>query len=85
MALLYTTVSVYVFGIIFYTIFGSGELQPWAVPPSSSELGDSNISDTASSVKDAEEPATDSPMLRENDDHQDHGVEDDDSPVWKRR
>ena len=28
----YISASIYAFGTIFYGLFGSGEIQPWAVP-----------------------------------------------------
>jgi len=33
----YISAAVYVFGTVFYAIFGSGKLQPWAKPPQSSQ------------------------------------------------
>jgi len=30
----YIAASVYAFGTVFYALFGSGELQPWAAPDS---------------------------------------------------
>jgi len=29
----YISASVYAFGTIFYSVFGSGELQPWGILP----------------------------------------------------
>jgi len=39
----YITASVYAFGTIFYGLFGSGQLQPWAIPPNSPAVQDVDV------------------------------------------
>jgi len=34
----FISAAVYAFGTIFYAVFGSGELQPWATPSVAPEL-----------------------------------------------
>jgi len=42
-AVFYITASVYAFGTIFYGVFGSRQLQPWAIPPNSPALHDVDV------------------------------------------
>jgi len=39
----YISAAIYVFGTVFYAVFGSGQLQSWAVTPSTVELQDLEI------------------------------------------
>jgi len=41
----YISAGVYLFGTIFYAIFGSGQKQPWATPPQSDKVEEEEAGD----------------------------------------
>jgi len=43
----FISAAVYVFGTIFYTIFGSGQRQPWATPPQEPQKFEEEDADAA--------------------------------------
>lgn len=47
----YITASIYAIGTIVYGIFGSGEVQPWAVPPKPIEMQELKVVDKADEEK----------------------------------
>ena len=54
----YIAASVYAFGTIFYGLFGSGQLQSWAIPPNSDVFQDVDVKVAGSSVDEKKISAT---------------------------
>jgi len=52
----YIAAGVYTFGTIFYGLFGSGQLQPWAMPPKPEQ--DAEVELKASPVEKKKKSAT---------------------------
>lgn len=48
----YITGAIYLFGTIVYGIFGSGDVQPWAVAPKEEEMQELKTIDSGKSKKD---------------------------------
>ena len=47
----YIAAGIYVFGAVFYGLFGSGQLQSWAIPPGSAVIQDVDIRVAGSPVE----------------------------------